>query len=234
MLHTRKILLATNGYTSHLLPAFSDLIVPVQGQVAALIPPQALFPQKTPLAGHNSYGVLGNTSPTNSYDDYLIQRPFANNGQGGGELVFGGGRGLSRNTGVGVSDDSYIDQSTKHYLRTALNDILTLESPRVELQPTHEWSGIMGYSRDSAPWVGNVPSSLGGNENLFICAGYTGHGMPNASLSAKAAVMLLLGKELKDEELPGEFKISEERLKRAKALEDVKASWVEGERESYV
>lgn len=221
MLHTRKVLLATNGYTSHLLPAFGDLIVPVQGQVAALIPPKSISPQETPLAGHNSYGIIGNAEPNDEYDDYLIQRPFVNEGQTGGELIFGGGRGLSKGKGVGVSDDTYIDGQTKHYLRSALNDTLYLKQPRKEFQSSYEWSGIMGYSKDAKPWVGNVPETLGGNENLFVCAGFTGHGMPNTSLSAKAAVTLLLGKELKDEELPGEFKISEERLAKAKVLEKV-------------
>ena len=52
----------------------------------------------------------------------------------------------------------------------------------------YAWSGIMGFSRDAAPWVGQIPGMSG----LFICAGYTGHGMPNATLCAKAVVDLLL------------------------------------------
>ena len=41
-----KVILATNAYTSHLLPKFADLIVPVRGQMSALVP----FPS---LAGAN-------------------------------------------------------------------------------------------------------------------------------------------------------------------------------------
>ncbi|KAL7957460.1 hypothetical protein V8C34DRAFT_285672 [Trichoderma compactum] len=35
----RHVLLVTNAYTSHLLPQFADIIVPVKGQVSSLKPP---------------------------------------------------------------------------------------------------------------------------------------------------------------------------------------------------
>lgn len=37
------VLLATNAYTSHLLPQFCSLIVPVRGEMSALVPSQALL-----------------------------------------------------------------------------------------------------------------------------------------------------------------------------------------------
>ncbi len=53
----KKVVLATNGYTSHLLePPFADLIVPVRGQMTALLPPPSLQNDKRLK---NSYGLLG-------------------------------------------------------------------------------------------------------------------------------------------------------------------------------
>ncbi|KAH9933807.1 uncharacterized protein B0H18DRAFT_1207958 [Fomitopsis serialis] len=36
----RIVLLCINGYTSHLLPALADLIVPMRGEMSALLPPK--------------------------------------------------------------------------------------------------------------------------------------------------------------------------------------------------
>ena len=78
----------------------------------------------------------------------------------------------------------------------------------------NEWSGIMGYSRDGRPWVGEVP----GRKGVFLSGGYTGHGsflffhihkslliwlprnnllvtltgMPNAALCARYVAQLVL------------------------------------------
>ena len=40
----------------------------------------------------------------------------------------------------------------------------------------------MGYSRDDKPWIGPVPN----RKNVYMAAGFTGHGMPNCWLSGKA------------------------------------------------
>ena len=45
----------------------------------------------------------------------------------------------------------------------------------------------MGFSRDEHPWIGPVPDTT----NLFIAAGYTGHGMPNTWLCGKAVALMV-------------------------------------------
>lgn len=111
-----KVILATNAYTSHLLPTFSDLIVPCRGQMSALVP----LPS---VAGNNrlqtSFGFEGDLG------DYLIQRP----NEGGGSLMFGGGRHVSR---VYNTDDSVIDEATARYLRTKLIENLGLPEGKNE------------------------------------------------------------------------------------------------------
>ncbi|KAK5015237.1 hypothetical protein LTR16_003456 [Cryomyces antarcticus] len=323
-LRARSVILATNAYTSHLLPAFADLIVPVRGQMSALLPPKR--PISSPLRGlRHSYGFLGAQPGQHDYlverdenedeetEDYLIQRsetpqadeggddsggkgeegggvglsgiPRPGNGTapGGGELLFGGGR--SEGPSIGLCDDGVVDERVARYLRRALPRLMGAEAGgpgtgtertqegTEELEATHEWTGIMGYSRDGLPWVGAVPASLAPplpvpsspplptstsppNTNspptatnthelkpdersamadgLYISAGYTGHGMPNAWLCGKAVVRMLLaadasvgntrakdrvgdgaGEEM-DDALPPAYAVTEERARRAR------------------
>lgn len=96
-----------------------------------------------------------------------------------------------------------------------------------DIEPTFEWSGIMGFSRDGWPWVGSVPDSAGGGDGLWLCAGYSGGGMPNAALCAKAVVDMMIPShedrgEVADEiDLLREYLFTEHRLERARARETV-------------
>lgn len=221
----RHVLLATNAYTSHLLPQLADIIVPVKGQVSSLKPP----PAKGPLdIGHTFYFV---SDLDDRRDDYLVQRPPP-----GAELVYGGGRIRAEGHGLGVWDDSTIDERVAKYLRGELSGLMDLSIreqgnvqseheiylQKQDIEPTFEWSGIMGFSRDGWPWVGSVPDSAGGGDGLWLCAGYSGGGMPNAALCAKAVVdMMIAGHEDGEMDLPREHLFTEDRLERARAGETV-------------
>lgn len=243
-IQAKKVILCTNAYTSHLLPDFADLIVPCRGQMSALIPLPSLQGEgrlKTSL------GFLGDDA-----DDYLIQRP----NEKGGHMMFGGGRHMGES--LGVTDDSVIDESTAKYLRTRLVTALGLpeSKDKAYFMSTHMWTGIMGFSRDERPWVGPVPE----HRNMYIAAGFTGHGMPNTWLSGKA-VALMAGNSLhaetekhaqpsgeasyygQDEEwiveqacaavgLPKGYRCTSQRMRDAMSAPDVQVGdWVEKERE---
>lgn len=226
MLAAPKVLLCTNAYTSALIPEFSDLIVPVRGEMSALIPPASMKPANTsnhPL--ELSYVFLGNEKQNINQDDYLVQHPFstASSGQVGGELMFGGARMYAAHAGVGVSDDSAIDEPAAAYLRRELNIVLDLQNDCKDLKASHEWSGIMGYSRDGHPWVGEVTEEMGGiaGAGLWVCAGFTGHGMPNTWLSAAAAADLIMGKEIEKVDLPTSYALTMERIAKARSYDEV-------------
>ncbi|KAE9378329.1 FAD dependent oxidoreductase-like protein [Stipitochalara longipes BDJ] len=222
MIAAKKVLLTTNAYTSHLLPAFSDLIVPVRGEMSSLLPPKDTAPgtDNPPLI--KTYCFLGNGDQNINQDDYLVQRPFSNKGNGG-EFMFGGGRSYAAGAGVGVSDDSEIDPPAAKYLRQELSKVLDLKNEGKELDASYEWSGIMGYSRDEKPWVGEVGGELGlgGGEGLWICAGFTGHGMPNACLSGKAAADMMMGASVEDVFLPASYKLTKDRVEMARMFDEV-------------
>lgn len=67
----------------------------------------------------------------------------------------------------------------------------------------------MGYSADGFPFVGEVP----GKPNAYICAGFSGHGMPQAFLSARAvADMIITGKTIEEVDLPRVYRSTKERF----------------------
>jgi glycine/D-amino acid oxidase-like deaminating enzyme len=65
----------------------------------------------------------------------------------------------------------------------------------------------MGYSNDDFPYVGPVPEKPG----QYICAGFTGHGMPQIFLSAKAVASMIITGDSKTVDLPTPYRITKER-----------------------
>lgn len=227
------VILATNGYTSALLPQFADLIVPVRGEMSALFPPKdsTLIP--------NSYGMVGTLGQPANNDDYLIQRPFKDVPNPAGHLMFGGGRGAGNKQSIGVSDDSVIDEGSAAYLRATLLKVLKLDGKTdglKELEAAAQWTGIMGYSRDNHPWVGKVPDQ----EGLWLAGGYTGHGMPNGTLCGKAVVDMVLADKagedvlalqqtmVKEGDIPESYIITKERIAKARMWPTVAVQEQEG------
>ncbi|KAK5037797.1 hypothetical protein LTS07_001264 [Exophiala sideris] len=231
-----QVILATNGYTSHLLPEFEACIVPTQAQMSALIPPRESPYSKTLIP--MSYGFEGVGTQDRVMSDYLVQNPILEYEDPvvgrGGHLMFGGGRHEVRGNGVGVSDDSYVDEDAEVYLR-GLPARLILAGTETEpetqtktelLDIAGSWTGIIGHSADEYPWVGGVPEL----EGVFVCAGYTGHGMTNAGLCGRHVARLAasiqrgedwqqvqdreieLGERGEDAGVPREYVITTERI----------------------
>ncbi|KAI4730477.1 FAD dependent oxidoreductase [Aureobasidium sp. EXF-10728] len=206
MVQANKVVLATNAYTSHLFSHLADLIVPCRGQMSALLPGSQFSGS---ARTKTSFAFIGP-----KMDDYLIQRPDSS----GAHLMFGGGR--SYGPSLGISSDAEVDPNVSIYLRTALPTLLASgENGDKELKASHEWTGIMGFSRDGLPWVGRVPEF----KNVFVLAGYTGHGMPNAWLCGKSVATMVLGDDLDvavDKAVEA-YLITAERIERARKLDTV-------------
>ncbi|KAK3298780.1 FAD dependent oxidoreductase [Chaetomium fimeti] len=147
---TRDVLLATNAYTSHLVPNMTGPITPVRAQVCALEPP----PEATQLP-HSYVWIKG------ADHQYLIQRGSedaqSNDGDHEGAsksqpedsfIVFGGERPAAEGRDEGISCDDEVDPANK-----------SNKSPE-PLHTAYEWTGIMRYSSHWDPWVGRVPGGL--------------------------------------------------------------------------
>ena len=221
-INARHVILATNGYTSHLLPEFHDLIVPERGVMSALLPP----PHSAQLT--HTYGFTGNGRAGQLQHDYLIQRV-----DGDRHLMYGGGKAAATTDYVGTVDDSVLDEGSARYLRKELLNVLSWDGKsegQEELEAAYQWSGIWGTSRDSHPWVGEVPGRTG----VWIAGGYSGHGMPNGTLCGRAAVEMILGREsgapgeyveerlVTKGEIPRGYLVNEKRIEKCKGLPSVK------------
>jgi gamma-glutamylputrescine oxidase len=90
-----------------------------------------------------------------------------------GEVLLGGWRNTSPET-----EKTYDDQPTDE-IQTHLDR--ALEDLRVSAEVTHRWAGTMGFTESGLPIAGPVE----GMPNVYICAGFSGHGMAFAFMTAK-------------------------------------------------
>ena len=68
---------------------------------------------------------------------------------------------------------------------------------------------VMGYTSDGFPFVGDVP----GKPGQYVCAGFSGHGMPQVFLSAKSiASMVVDEKSVGETDLPKPYHSTQERF----------------------
>ncbi|KAI0906707.1 FAD dependent oxidoreductase [Ustulina deusta] len=220
----QEVLLASNAYTSYLLPKLAGLIIPVRAQVCALQPP----PGAAKLA-HSHVWI------EDADYQYLIERGPDDSGINNDRiahsadrfLIFGGQKNAVPGGEQGISRDDVVNPIVSQALRRGLNNAVQLvprdTSDPEALTAAYEWTGIMGYSRDGSPWVGRVPSTLldtvdaeNGADGLWISAGYTGHGMPVAPGCGIAVAQMMLGKTV-GVEVPREWTASNERVETARS-----------------
>ena len=147
------VVLATNGYTSLLLPQVK--IQPTRAQMLA----------SAPLA--RSVCDL----PTYSHFGYRYWRQLPS-----GEVLIGGWRDTSMET------ENTLDDEPTPEIQEHLDGKLEEMSPGAEV--TNRWAGIMGFTETGLPLVGPVE----GMKNVYTCAGFNGHGMGFAFMSAKQLV----------------------------------------------
>ncbi|OMJ11046.1 putative oxidoreductase OrdL [Smittium culicis] len=162
-IYASKVVHATNAYASHILEDYRSHIFPVRAQVLS---PAAEYSRNLwPFGLSLRHGL-----------EYAIQRDYPN-----GRLVFGGRRTSSPTLEVGTADDSVVSPELCKALR---EDIKKAEFGHMGNNPeslynVREWTGIMGFSDDNVPYVGEVVTRSGhALTGQYISAGFTGHGMP--------------------------------------------------------
>lgn len=117
----REVLLATNAYTSYLLPGLTDVIVPVRGQICALEPP--------PGAAQLPHSYVWTKDASDQYlihrglDDTQAQQAGSEGGSGTGDrsLILGGERFAVPEGEEGVSRDDTINPLVSRALHRGLS-----------------------------------------------------------------------------------------------------------------
>jgi glycine/D-amino acid oxidase-like deaminating enzyme len=143
-----RVVLATNGYTAALCPEMQGVIVPLRGQVTAHRPGMNM-----PKDGlQTTYSFVYK----NGFD-YMIPRPTG--------TEFAGEHGTTDDTSLNFVISDYLYKSTSTYFGGSWG------GDQPEDRVRQEWTGIMGYTLDGFPHVGRIEG------NLWIAAGFQGHGM---------------------------------------------------------
>ncbi|KAJ4168657.1 hypothetical protein NW754_010580 [Fusarium falciforme] len=126
-----------------------------------------------------------------------------------GEIVIGGESQEIEN--LLTSDDSQIADSARNHISSIVPKIF-LDADDAKTKKV--WSGIMGFTADNLPMIGNLSRTTTGRtgSDEWIAAGFNGHGMDKCWLSGQAAARMALGEDVPSW-LPESFLVSEERLK---------------------
>jgi len=178
-----RVIHATNAYVSHLLPHMRGPtgVIPVRAQVMALR-------ASVPVESISRHAWTGNEG-----FEYWFPRPLEK-GQEHPLVIIGGGREATMpEYELYVADDSEVSAKAGAALRKFLPALFPgkYEEGR---EPEMEWTGIMGYTANSDPFVGPVVDSSSPKDNYegqFLSVGYNGHGMPRAFACAEALAQIV-------------------------------------------
>lgn len=156
------VLLCTNAYSPLLHPHFAGRVYPTRGQMLATEP---LARRITPWGVYADFGY-----------EYFWQLPS-------GELVAGGWRQHHADAEKGYSDE------TTSGVQDGLFQFLVGIFPELaSVRVTHRWAGVMGFSGDGLPFIGELP----GRPRVKYLAGHTGHGLGFGFLAARLLVSAVL------------------------------------------
>jgi glycine/D-amino acid oxidase-like deaminating enzyme len=150
------VILATNAYTSQLVPGVK--IHPTRAQMLATAPERELLVE---MPVYSNFG-------------YRYWRQLVT-----GEVLIGGWRDTSFET-ENTLDDEPTPEIQEH-LERAVRELGAAG------EVTHRWAGTMGFTESALPMAGPVE----GMKNVYICAGFTGHGMAFAFMTAKQVAQVI-------------------------------------------
>src|SRR5205809_3756184 len=150
------VILATNGYTSQLVPSVK--IQPTRAQMLATAPqPRDLVDM-----------------PVYSHYGYRYWRQLRS-----GEVLIGGWRDTTLETEKTLDDEP--TPEIQERLERAAREL------GAKGEVTHRWAGTMGFTESGLPMAG----PLEGLKGVYICAGFTGHGMGSAFMTAKTVAAMI-------------------------------------------
>ncbi|MBL8747300.1 MAG: FAD-binding oxidoreductase [Phycisphaerae bacterium] len=165
LIEAKRCLVCLNAYTSLLFPALSGLIQPKRGQILAARTGSVVF----------DYSYYAN----HGYEYFRQATPEA--------VIIGGWRRRFAEVEVGF------EERTTEEVQRGLEGFgeRLLGAP---LEVTARWSGTMGFTPDGLPLIGPIDAAgrAASAGPLWVCGGYTGHGMSMAFKAAHEAVEAML------------------------------------------
>jgi gamma-glutamylputrescine oxidase len=150
------------------------VILATNGYTPNLLPQVAIQPRRAQMLASQREAARLCEQPTYSHFGYRYWRQLPT-----GEMLIGGWRDTAFDIEVGY--DERPTPGIQAHLEAHLRQLGA--AGRV----THRWAGTMGFTESGLPLVGPVD----GMPNVYLCAGYNGHGMGFAFMSAKQLVASL-------------------------------------------
>jgi glycine/D-amino acid oxidase-like deaminating enzyme len=150
------------------------VILATNAYTPQLLPQVAIQPVRAQMLASEPEANRLCEQPTYSHFGYRYWRQLPT-----GEVLIGGWRDTSMETEIG-----YDDRPTAG-IQSHLDAQLRRMGAGADV--THRWAGTMGFTETGLPLVGPVD----GMRNVYMCAGYNGHGMGFAFMSAKKLVASL-------------------------------------------
>lgn len=200
-----KVVHCTNAFAGHLLPQLAPYVTPNRAQAHLFVPPASLSGDKRMSSTMSLRHSL--------HHFYSVMQRKAD-----GMIVLGASR-----KSPNLSEDAFKDMFTTD--DTHFNDEIVADAvgnfekcfPLCERSRLrhgeglqHSWTGIIGMTTDSVPFVGALESLPG----QYVCSGFNGHGMARIFTCAPGLVKIMSGSSWASTGLPECFNVTAERLSR--------------------
>lgn len=207
LMRVASVVYCTNGYSGHLLPSLRGRIHPFKGTMTVQDPGTTVSNQGKSLSWGFHYPLTYDPeTQRHGYGLYYLGQSAKT-----GYFYFGGEN--TRMDEAVSADDSFVASHSVAHLRSVLPRFFGKEEDTASWKLVSSWSGIMGFSSDGLPLVGQLSPALTGRlgKGEWIAAAFNGYGMANCLLCGEALALMMLG-EKGDDWLPGAYELSEDRL----------------------
>lgn len=165
-IRARHVLVCTNAYAPLLLPGLAEHVTPRRGQMLAL---RANAARRLDASYYINFG-----------SEYLRQHAD-------GTIVVGGCRTYHAEREVGYEDKvtPWVQADLERFARGVLGEFGAEEV-------VARWAGTMGFSRTHLPLIGPTWGENSAEGRVWLCGGFTGHGMSMAYRVSEIAVGVML------------------------------------------
>ncbi|KAK5943818.1 hypothetical protein PMZ80_003099 [Knufia obscura] len=192
-IRAKTVIHCTNGHSGHLNPGLRGSLYPARGVMSAQSAP-AQFPDSS---RKNSWSFFR----TASYHEQarVVEKGhyYAHQHPQTGDVWLGGH--YDGTGGYITGNDGEVDADAARNIVTMIPQLFDDQVTGGKASDSAKvWSGILGYTADSLPFVGRLPRRLTWRDGSgeWIAAGYNGWGMVNGLLCGSAVAQMVLGKDL--------------------------------------
>lgn len=168
VVRAKRVVLATNAYTNALHKGLAEtgFLRPSRSQVTAIRP-------GSDITGNPA---LRNSAAIEDFEKgayFMCRLPGL---EGEGDVIYGGGKSVSKTREDGITDDSEVHSGIAEYLHGFPSQLFGRDTWGKDGDVVRDWTGIVCYTPDTLPLVGETPGEM----DLWMTVGMNGHGSKSA------------------------------------------------------